>query len=72
MTGEDLTTLAALLPVHQLDLALSNVAYYAGVEGRVDRAAWAYEVYLLDHARYYHTDGGRRIQDAIRALRFDR
>lgn len=54
-----------LLAVHQLDLALSNIHYYAEVEQNIGRAHWAYEVYLLGHADYFHTDAGRRLLDAV-------
>lgn len=59
-----------LLAVHQLDLALSNIHYYAEVEENIGRAHWAYEVYLLEHADYFHTDAGRRLLDAV-ALRLN-
>lgn len=54
-----------LLAVHQLDLALSNIHYYLEVEQNIGRAHWAYEVYLLEHADYFHTDAGRRLLDAV-------
>lgn len=51
-----------VLAIHPLDLALSNIAYYEGVEGDRKRADWAYEVYLLQHARRYQTKWGRAVR----------
>lgn len=58
--------LAVLLPVHQLDLALSNVEYYLVHERKRERAEWAYHVYLCDHARYFRTPAGQRIVGFLR------
>lgn len=58
--------LSVLLPVHQLDLALSNVEYYLVHERKRERAECAYHVYLRDHARYFHTAAGQRIVSFLR------
>lgn len=66
LSRTDAELLAILLPVHQLDLALSNVEYYLVYEQKRDRAEWAYHVYLCDHARYFNTPSGRRIVGFLR------
>jgi Ser/Thr protein kinase RdoA (MazF antagonist) len=58
--------LGALLPIHQLDLALSNVEYYLVHEGKPERADWAYGVYLRDHTRHFLTPAGQRILTFVR------
>jgi Ser/Thr protein kinase RdoA (MazF antagonist) len=58
--------LGALLPIHQLDLALSNVEYYLVHEGKRERADWAYGVYLRDHTRHFLTSAGQRIITFVR------
>jgi Ser/Thr protein kinase RdoA (MazF antagonist) len=60
--------LQSLLPLHQLDLALSNIEYYSGVEKNWERAQWAYRVYLLEHARYYRTPEGERLLEFIAGM----
>jgi len=64
--------LTALLPIHQLDLALSNVEYYLAQEGKPERAEWAYSVYLRDHARYFLTSPGKRVLAFVRSTAGDR
>ncbi len=66
LSASERELLPALLPIHQLDLALTNIAYYDGIERDRARADWAFESYLLDHARYYHSDAGRRLLEFLR------
>jgi Ser/Thr protein kinase RdoA (MazF antagonist) len=66
LSGAEVELLTRLLPVHQLDLALSNVDYYLSIEGRPERAEWAYHTYLLDHTRYFAGPEGRRTLAALR------
>ena len=66
LSADETELLAVLLPVHQLDLALSNVEYYLVHEQKPERAEWAYQVYLCDHTRSFHTASGQGIVSFLR------
>lgn len=66
LSHAEVELLTALLPVHQLDLAISNVEYYLAHEGNRERADWAYHVYLLGHARHFLTAPGGGILSFLR------
>jgi Ser/Thr protein kinase RdoA (MazF antagonist) len=65
LSRQEARLLALLMPVHQLDLALTNIDYYYGIEQSEERGEWVYNVYLLEHARYYATPQGKKIQEFI-------
>lgn len=62
---EEARLLSVLMPVHQLDLAVSNIEYYYGVEKSAERAEWVYSVYLIEHNRHYQSPSGGKILDFI-------
>jgi Ser/Thr protein kinase RdoA (MazF antagonist) len=65
LTDAERAILPDLLAIHQLDLALTNIAYYEGVEGDRARANWAYETYLLQHTRCYATPWGDQLRKRL-------
>ncbi len=66
LTKMEREILPDLLAIHQLDLALTNIAYYEGVEGDRSRAVWAYEAYLLEHTRRYAASWGDKLRKWLR------
>jgi Ser/Thr protein kinase RdoA (MazF antagonist) len=67
LTMVEAQLLAALLPIHQLDLAISLIELSATAEPQGSRLArWAYEVYLRDHARHFLTPAGQRMLTFVR------
>lgn len=59
--------LPALLPLVHVELALSEVAYYAGVAGRPDTAEVAYHQFLLGHAAWFSSQAGQSFLAHMRA-----
>ena len=57
----DKKILPSLLPIHQLDLAMSNMDYYLKVEKNRERAAWCYEIYILAHVRHFKSRWGKEL-----------
>jgi len=66
LTDDDLDVLADVLPVVHVDFALSEVEYFEGVTCRRDHADVAYHTFLLGHARWFASDEGRGLLDALR------
>ena len=69
---DELKFLSILLPVHQLDLAVSNIEYYFGFEQNRARADWVYDVYLTGHLSFYQKSAGREIIEFIENHNFGR
>ncbi|HLI59477.1 MAG TPA: phosphotransferase [Solirubrobacteraceae bacterium] len=61
--------LPALTATAHVEFALSEVEYYAGVLRSPERAEVAYRDYLIGHARWFATDHGRKLLDALAAAR---
>jgi Ser/Thr protein kinase RdoA (MazF antagonist) len=66
LTDDDLDVLADVLPIVHVDFALSEVEYFEGVTCRRDHADVAYHTFLLGHARWFASDEGRGLLDALR------
>lgn len=61
VSGPELKLLSLLMPIHQLDLAISNIEYYLCFEKNEARAEWAYQVYLIEHLKFYQLPGGKEV-----------
>lgn len=64
----DAAEAAALAPVTALchfEFALTEADYFLGVVGSDEKAAYAYESYLVGHARWFRSAGGKLL-DALR------
>ncbi|HEX7325981.1 MAG TPA: phosphotransferase [Rhodanobacteraceae bacterium] len=59
--------LADVLPRVHIDYALSEVEYYHAVTRADVNADVAYDTFLIGHAAWFRTAGGRGLLDAIRA-----
>ena len=69
LTGAERAALPALTATAHVEFALSEIEYYAGVLGSPERAEVAYREYLIGHGRWFTTDPGRRLLDALTACR---
>jgi len=67
---DELKLLSMLMPIHQLDLAVSNIEYYFGFEKNEARAEWVYQIYLIEHLRFYQLSGGKEIIKFIENYKF--
>ena len=48
------------------EFALSEADYFLGVLHSEERAAMAYDGWLVGHARWFHSSPGRKLLDALR------
>jgi Ser/Thr protein kinase RdoA (MazF antagonist) len=59
--------LADVLAVCQFEYGISFLDYYAGVERDQAKADWAWDDFVLGHARWWGSPAGRAAADAIRS-----
>ena len=59
--------LADVLAVCQFEYGISFLDYYAGVERDRAKADWAWNDFVLGHARWWGSPAGRAAADAIRS-----
>jgi Ser/Thr protein kinase RdoA (MazF antagonist) len=57
--------LPALLPLVHIEFALSELAYFHGVQRSADNAALAYDTYFLGHAEWFNSAAGRYLLDHL-------
>jgi len=69
LTGEDLSALAAILPIVHLEFALSEADYFLTVLNSPEKTAIAWDGYFLGHARWFSSPEGRALLDQIRSFR---
>ncbi|NYF34854.1 phosphotransferase [Stenotrophomonas sp. JAI102] len=67
LSAERVHLLADLLPVVQLDFALSEVEYFEGVTHSPANADVAYHTFLLGHADWFSTAAGQGLLKALHA-----
>jgi len=48
------------------EFALSEADYFLAVLHLEDKAAMAYDGWLVGHARWFHSQAGRKLLDALR------
>lgn len=68
LTSAERAVLPDLMSVVHLELALSEVDYFAGVVGSRASADLAYESYLLGHAAFFSGPSGRAVTQALSSL----
>lgn len=61
-----LAAIAALLPVVHVEYALSEMDYFLSITYSAKNADIAYQLYLLDHARWFVSDEGQQLLTAIK------
>ncbi|SFB31316.1 Ser/Thr protein kinase RdoA involved in Cpx stress response, MazF antagonist [Collimonas sp. OK607] len=57
--------LPALLPLAHTEFALSELAYFHGVQKSAENSALAYDNYFLGHAEWFNSDAGRYLLDHL-------
>lgn len=61
LSARDAAAVTAMLPLVHVEFALSELAYFYGVQGSVENADLAYDTYLLGHAEWFNSQAGRRL-----------
>ncbi len=61
LTATEAAALPAILPLAHVEFALSELAYFYGVQGSAENAAIAYDTYLLGHAEWFNSEAGRQL-----------
>ncbi len=67
LTLEELTALAPMTALCHAEFALSEADYFLGVLHSEERAAMAYDGWLVGHAKWFAGTTGRRLLDALRS-----
>jgi Ser/Thr protein kinase RdoA (MazF antagonist) len=57
--------LPALLPLAHAEFALSELAYFHGVQQSAENSALAYDTYFLGHAEWFNSDAGQYLLDHL-------
>jgi Ser/Thr protein kinase RdoA (MazF antagonist) len=58
LTALEAAALPAMLPLVHIEFALSELAYFHGVQHSAENAALAYDTYFLGHAEWFSSDAG--------------
>src|SRR5580658_2065504 len=65
LTAAERSALAPMTALCHAEFALSEADYFAGILHSEEKARMAYDGWLVGHARWFRTDAGRRLLDAI-------
>lgn len=65
LTPAEANLLPRLLPLAQIDFALSLLTYYLTIERNEARAAWAWDVFVLGHAQWHVSAPGQRLRSGL-------
>ncbi|WP_211461962.1 phosphotransferase enzyme family protein [Collimonas silvisoli] len=65
LSALEAAALAALLPVVHAEFALSELAYFHGVQKSAENSALAYDTYFLGHAEWFNSDAGEYLLDHL-------
>lgn len=65
LSALETAALPALLPLVHIEFALSELAYFHGVQRSAENAALAYDTYFLGHAAWFDSDAGRYLLDHL-------
>jgi len=66
LSAEEATALAPMTVLCHAEFALSEADYFLGVLHSEDKAAMAYDGWLVGHARWFHCQAGHALLDALR------
>lgn len=67
LTQEESAALAPMTALCHAEFALSEADYFLGVLHSEEKAAMAYDGWLLGHARWFHSNAGLKLLDALRS-----
>lgn len=65
LSAPEAAALPALLPLAHAEFALSELAYFHGVQKSAENAALAYDTYFLGHAEWFNSDAGQYLLDHL-------
>ncbi|MDB5766008.1 MAG: putative homoserine kinase type PnuC-associated, THI-regulated branch, partial [Collimonas fungivorans] len=65
LSALEAAALPALLPLAHVEFALSELAYFHGVQKSAENSALAYDTYFLGHAAWFDSDAGRYLLDHL-------
>ena len=66
LSPEEAAALAPMTALCHAEFALSEADYFLGVLHSEEKAAMAYDGWLVGHARWFHSAAGRKLLDALR------
>jgi len=66
LSSEESSALAPMTALCHAEFALSEADYFLGVLHSEEKAAMAYDGWLVGHARWFHSRAGRKLLDALR------
>ena len=66
LTEEEAAALAPMTALCHAEFALSEADYFLGVLQSEEKAAMAYDGWLVGHARWFHSTAGRKLLDVLR------
>jgi Ser/Thr protein kinase RdoA (MazF antagonist) len=66
LSQEEAAALAPMPALCHAEFALSEADYFLGALHSEEKAAMAYDGWLLGHARWFHTSAGRKLLEALR------
>ncbi|WP_211451499.1 phosphotransferase enzyme family protein [Collimonas antrihumi] len=65
LSALEAAALPALLPLAHAEFALSELAYFHGVQKSAENSALAYDTYFLGHAEWFNSDAGQYLLDHL-------
>ena len=68
LSAEEAAALAPMTALCHAEFALSEADYFLAVLHSQEKAAMAYDGWLVGHARWFHSAAGRKLLDAIQKL----
>ena len=66
LSSEEAAALAPMTALCHAEFALSEADYFLGVLHSEEKAAMAYDGWLVGHARWFSSAPGRKLLDALR------
>jgi Ser/Thr protein kinase RdoA (MazF antagonist) len=66
LSAEESAALGPMAALCHAEFALSEADYFLGALRSEEKAAMAYDGWLVGHARWFHSAAGRKLLDAIR------
>ncbi len=72
LSGEEAAALAPMAALCHAEFALSETDYFSGVLHAEERAAMAYDGWLVGHARWFRSAAGARLLNTLRGWAVDR
>lgn len=66
LSSEESSALASMTALCHAEFALSEADYFLGVLHSEEKAAMAYDGWLVGHARWFHSIPGQKLLDALR------